>query len=110
MKTITDSVHRYLDEIRRISVLTHEQMIVYGKQVQRLQNLYHVKEKLAHRLEREPTWLEWYEHSHISERELRQAIANGKIAKRKMIEANLRLVVSIAKRYRDRNSGSWTNW
>jgi RNA polymerase nonessential primary-like sigma factor len=98
-----DMVRTYLHEIGRVPLLTHEQEIVYGKQVQQMMTLLEAKETLASTLEREPTELEWATQAQISEAELSKKIREGKRAKQKMIEANLRLVVAIAKKYQKRN-------
>ena len=107
MKTIhknPDLVRTYLQEIGRIPLLTHEQEIAYGKQVQQLIALEIVKTALIEKLDCEPTLDEWAKAAGMSDRnELKRAIAIGESAKRKMIEANLKLVVSIAKHYTDRN-------
>lgn len=102
-QTTTDLVRTYLREIGRVPLLTHEQEIVYGKQVQRLSTLQTIAEELAAQLGREPTLQEWSEAARIDKKELSTAIAEGEIAKRKMVEANLRLVVSVAKKYIKRN-------
>jgi RNA polymerase nonessential primary-like sigma factor len=102
-QTSTDLVRAYLREIGRVPLLTHEQEILYGKQVQRLSSLYEVKETLTQQLNREPSLPEWTQKVDLSEAELQQAIAEGENAKRKMVEANLRLVVSVAKKYTKRN-------
>ncbi|HEY9655291.1 MAG TPA: sigma-70 family RNA polymerase sigma factor, partial [Crinalium sp.] len=102
-QTSTDLVRAYLREIGRVPLLTHEQEILYGKQVQRLSSLYEVKETLTQQLEREPSLAEWTQKADLSEADLQQAIAEGENAKRKMVEANLRLVVSVAKKYTKRN-------
>jgi len=99
----TDLVRTYLREIGKVPLLTHEQEIVLGKQVQRLTSLQQLKQELAEKLHREPTDEEWAIAAEITEADLSQAIAQGKIAKRKMVEANLRLVVSVAKKYIKRN-------
>ncbi len=101
--TSTDLVRTYLREIGRVPLLTHEQEILYGKQVQRLTALQEIKESLVQELGYEPTLSEWANASNISEAELRNCIAAGETAKRKMVEANLRLVVSVAKKYIKRN-------
>jgi len=102
-QTSTDLVRAYLREIGRVPLLTHEQEILYGKQVQRLSLLYDAKETLLQQLGHEPTLSEWTQSVNLSEPELQQAIAEGENAKRKMVEANLRLVVSVAKKYTKRN-------
>jgi RNA polymerase nonessential primary-like sigma factor len=102
-QTSTDLVRTYLKEIGRVPLLTHEQEVVYGKQVQRLALLYETREILTNKLGRLPTQEEWGQKAALSQDELRQAIAEGEHAKRKMVEANLRLVVSVAKKYTKRN-------
>lgn len=102
-ETSTDLVRTYLREIGRVPLLTHEQEILYGKQVQRLSALQEVQESLWEELGRQPTLLEWASSCSLSEEELQNCIAAGETAKRKMVEANLRLVVSVAKKYIKRN-------
>ncbi|MBW4441071.1 MAG: RNA polymerase sigma factor, RpoD/SigA family [Plectolyngbya sp. WJT66-NPBG17] len=98
-----DMVRTYLHEIGRVPMLTHEQEILYGKQVQQMMTLQEKKEKLAKKLGHEPTLQEFSEHVHLSDSELSGILQRGRRAKQKMIEANLRLVVSIAKKYQKRN-------
>jgi RNA polymerase nonessential primary-like sigma factor len=102
-QTATDLVRTYLREIGRVPLLTHEEEIFYGKQVQRSVTLHEVKESLVSHLDRQPTLEEWAASAELEPAELHEAIAEGEIAKQKMVEANLRLVVSIAKKYIKRN-------
>jgi RNA polymerase nonessential primary-like sigma factor len=102
-QTATDLVRTYLREIGRVPLLTHEQEILYGKQVQCSTALQTVRESLTEKLGREPTLDEWSEATQLEATELTAAIAAGEAAKRKMVEANLRLVVSVAKKYIKRN-------
>ncbi|MBD2246190.1 RNA polymerase sigma factor, RpoD/SigA family [Nostoc sp. FACHB-892] len=102
-QTATDLVRTYLREIGRVPLLTHEEEIFYGKQVQRSCTLHESRESLAMQLDRQPTLEEWAEATKLEPAELNEAIADGEIAKRKMVEANLRLVVSVAKKYIKRN-------
>ncbi|WP_068816513.1 RNA polymerase sigma factor, RpoD/SigA family [Phormidesmis priestleyi] len=98
-----DMVRTYLHEIGRVPMLTHEQEIVLGKQVQQMMTLQEKKDALAKTLDHEPTHQEFADHVQISETELTSLLHRGRRAKQKMIEANLRLVVSIAKKYQKRN-------
>ncbi len=102
-QTATDLVRTYLREIGRVPLLTHEEEIFYGKQVQRSCALHESRESLATQLDRQPTLEEWATATNLEPAELNEAIADGEIAKRKMVEANLRLVVSVAKKYIKRN-------
>ncbi|WP_448596567.1 RNA polymerase sigma factor, RpoD/SigA family [Thermoleptolyngbya sp.] len=99
----TDLVRTYLREIGRVPLLTHEQEILYGKQVQRLSLLQDVKATLSEQLGRSPSLEEWADQASLSVDELQRVIAEGENAKRRMVEANLRLVVSVAKKYIKRN-------
>jgi len=102
-KFTVDMVRTYLREIGRVPLLTREQEIVFGKQVQQMMTLIDAKEALAKKLQREPNMSEWADKVEHSETEVQQTVAQGKRAKQKMIEANLRLVVAIAKKYQKRN-------
>jgi RNA polymerase nonessential primary-like sigma factor len=102
-ETSKDLVRTYLREIGRVPLLTHEQEITYGKQVQQLNQLNQLKEQLVEQLEREPSVAEWMHAAQLSEAEFHKALEEGEFAKRKMVEANLRLVVSVAKKYIKRN-------
>ncbi|MEM9980610.1 MAG: RNA polymerase sigma factor, RpoD/SigA family, partial [Cyanobacteria bacterium P01_D01_bin.2] len=99
----TDTVRTYLQEIGRVPLLTHEEEIVLGKQVQRLMALHDIKDKLGETLGRDASQLEWAESADVSESELSRQLRLGQRAKRQMIEANLRLVVAVAKKYQKRN-------
>ncbi|AFZ54546.1 RNA polymerase sigma factor, RpoD/SigA family [Cyanobacterium aponinum UTEX 3222] len=98
-----DMVRTYLQEIGKVPLLSHEQEIVFGKQVQQMMSLYEVKENLEKNLEREVTLEEWAQKADKTPNEVKKIIHQGKRAKQKMIEANLRLVVAIAKKYQKRN-------
>ncbi len=94
-----DSITTYLQEIGRFPLLDHEQEIIFGKQVQQMITLQELKQQLQEKLEREPTLSEWAEQAEIPVSQLQKDLKLGQIANRKMVESNLRLVVSIAKKY-----------
>jgi RNA polymerase nonessential primary-like sigma factor len=98
-----DLVRSYLKEIGRVPLLTHEEEILYSKRVQKAIALTKIKESLSEELGVEPTTEEWAKAAAITPSELLTVIDSGESAKRKMVEANLRLVVSVAKKYLKRN-------
>jgi RNA polymerase nonessential primary-like sigma factor len=98
-----DMVRTYLHEIGRVPMLTHEQEIIYGKQVQQMMALQAEKETLEAQLGHAPTDTELATFLEQKESTIKALFVQGNRAKRKMIEANLRLVVSIAKKYQRRN-------
>jgi RNA polymerase nonessential primary-like sigma factor len=99
----TDTVRTYLHEIGRVPLLTREEEIVFGKQVQQMMKLIEAKQALAKEWQRALTPEEWATEMELTEAELSRILQIGRRAKQKMIEANLRLVVAIAKKYQKRN-------
>ncbi len=98
-----DLVRSYLKEIGRVPLLTHEEEILYSKRVQKAIALTKIKESLAEELGVEPKVEDWAKAAKVTPAELVTAMEAGDSAKRKMVEANLRLVVSVAKKYLKRN-------
>ncbi|HYY19082.1 MAG TPA: RNA polymerase sigma factor [Streptosporangiaceae bacterium] len=84
-----DSVHTYLKSIGRRSLLTAEQEVDLAKRIEA--GLF-----AEHKLDTEPGLPEDFR------RELELVAEDGHRAKSHMLEANLRLVVSVAKKYTDR--------
>jgi RNA polymerase nonessential primary-like sigma factor len=98
-----DLVRSYLKEIGRVPLLSHEEEIVYAKRVQNLVNLERIKNEREEETQTPVGNNEWATLLGISLEDLKTQIAAGEAAKRKMVEANLRLVVSVAKKYLNRN-------
>ncbi len=98
-----DTIRAYLHEIGRVPLLTHEEEISFGKQVQQMMQLQELKEKLQQEQGESLNNTEWATQAGISEVDLQRILRRGAAAKKKMIEANLRLVVAIAKKYQKRN-------
>lgn len=98
-----DMIRVYLQEIARTPLLTPEQEITYGQQVQAMMTLLSARQALAQELRREPADAEWTVRVALPPTDLQAVLARGQLAKQKMIEANLRLVVVIAKKYQKRS-------
>ena len=95
----SDSIRAYLKSIGRVPLLSHEEEVTYGKQVNAMMQLLKLKEHLAEELGYEPSLNEWAHAAEVDISDLDRVLNLGRHAKQKMIEANLRLVVSIAKKY-----------
>lgn len=61
-----------------------------------------VKHQLQIQFAREPTLVEWAEAAGLTSRELKSQLISGKSSREKLINANLRMVVHIAKQYQGR--------
>ena len=98
-----DSVRAYLRDIGRIPLLEHDEEIMLGRQVQRLMELEKIREELKVELGQEINDRTLCDNTSNDWKELRRELRDGKKAKEKMVTANLRLVVSVAKKYTKRN-------
>ena len=98
-----DLLKIYLDQIGRIRRLTPAEEVQCGKQVQQLQSFLKVRVRLTQQQKRSPTNAEWCAALNLPLPDLLKAVMSGEVAKRRMVEANLRLVVAIAKKYTYRN-------
>jgi len=99
----TDLVRSYLHEIGQVPLLTHDEEIILGKQVQRMNELIAGKAALEASSNEPISIATWAQEVALDEDELNCLIKQGQQAKQKMIRANLRLVVSVAKKYLKRN-------
>ena len=97
-KMTGDSVRTYLRDIGRVPLLEHDEEILLGRKVQRLMEIQTIKEDIGPISNEDLAKV-----MGISEKQLKREIKAGEKAKDKMVTANLRLVVSVAKKYTKRN-------
>jgi len=104
-KTVSDIdlVRSYLRDIGRVPLLSHEQEITLGRQVQDLMFLENLEAELESDLGEKPELNFFAEKAGISSVQLKKKLKSGRRAKERMVAANLRLVVSVAKKYTKRN-------
>ncbi|NBO77344.1 MAG: RNA polymerase sigma factor, RpoD/SigA family [Betaproteobacteria bacterium] len=100
----TDLVRSYLRDIGRVPLLSHEQEITLGRQVQELMALEELREELRLRAGgQDPDDEQLAQAAGLTVPVLRKRLRAGQRAKERMVSANLRLVVSVAKKYTKRN-------
>ena len=95
----SDSIRAYLKSTGRVPLLTHEEEISYGKKVAGMMKLFQLKDQLIDQSGSEPSLSVWASAAEVTVEELQRILLLGSHAKQKMVTANLRLVVSIAKKY-----------
>ena len=90
---VVDSVRIYLNHIGKVALLTAQQEVDLARRIEvglyaahRLRTIEHAPEQLCRQLRRDLGWL----------------VRDGQRAKNHLLEANLRLVVALAKRYTGR--------
>ncbi len=98
-----DSVRAYLRDIGRVPLLEHDEEILLGRKVQRLMEIEGKRKELEEQNKRKIDNTELAAHFDYDQKAIRREIREGTKAKDKMVTANLRLVVSVAKKYTKRN-------
>ncbi|MBW4497960.1 MAG: RNA polymerase sigma factor, RpoD/SigA family [Oscillatoria princeps RMCB-10] len=97
-----DSVGSFFKEMARYPLLNPEEEVALGRCVKELVALEALQQKLEAELGRPPSKAELAAEAGLSEEQLENCLHAGRLAKQQMIRSNLRLVVSIAKRYLNR--------
>ncbi|HEY9628433.1 MAG: RNA polymerase sigma factor, RpoD/SigA family [Oscillatoriophycideae cyanobacterium NC_groundwater_1537_Pr4_S-0.65um_50_18] len=102
-KTITDdAVGAFFKEMARYPLLKADEEVELARRVKFLAEVEKLRERLKQDLDRPPVKAEIAKALELNERQLEHRLYLSRVAKRKMIRSNLRLVVSIAKRYLNR--------
>ena len=96
-KASGDSVRAYQRDIGRVPLLEHDEEILLGRQVQQMMKLLEMKKEME--LDDEGL----AEAMDVPVKQIKRELRAGQKAKEKMVTANLRLVVSVAKKYTKRN-------
>lgn len=102
-KTSTDdAVGAFFKEMARYPLLKPNEEVELARRIRYLVDIDLVQTRLIEELERLPSREELATAVGLTERQLEHRLYRSRVAKRKMIRSNLRLVVSIAKRYLNR--------
>lgn len=102
-KTVSDdAVGAFFKEMARYPLLKPDEEIELARRVKFLSEVEDLRARLQKDLDRPATKADVAKSLELTERQLEHRLYLSRVAKRKMIRSNLRLVVSIAKRYLNR--------
>jgi RNA polymerase nonessential primary-like sigma factor len=97
----TDLVRLYLQDIGRVSLLDQEEELTLARLVQERERLLQLQAP-SDNGDPEAARAAWAARAGLTPSQLRQALHRGTRARERMIQANLRLVVAVAKKYQRR--------
>lgn len=97
-----DAVGAFFKEMARYPLLKPEEEVELARRVRFIEEVREVQAALELELGQSTTKLQIASQLEMTEKQLESRLYQGRVAKRKMIRSNLRLVVSIAKRYLNR--------
>lgn len=102
-KTISDdAVGAFFKEMARYPLLKPDEEVELARRIRFLVEIEELQARLAQELGHAPNRADVAQALELTERQLEHRLYRSRVAKRKMIRSNLRLVVSIAKRYLNR--------
>ncbi len=97
-----DAVGAFFKEMARYPLLKPKEEVELARRVQFLVKIEEIQKRIYAEKGAYPSSAELAAAVGLTERQLENRLYQGRVAKRKMIRSNLRLVVSIAKRYLNR--------
>ncbi|WP_017651329.1 RpoD/SigA family RNA polymerase sigma factor [Fortiea contorta] len=97
-----DAVGAFFKEMARYPLLKPDEEVELARRVRFIEEVRELQASLHSDLGQYPTKLQVAAQLDMTEKQLESRLYQGRVAKRKMIRSNLRLVVSIAKRYLNR--------
>ncbi|MBH8574267.1 RpoD/SigA family RNA polymerase sigma factor [Nostocaceae cyanobacterium CENA369] len=97
-----DAVGAFFKEMARYPLLKPDEEVELARRVRFLEEVRDIQAALQSELGQQPTKVQVASQLDMTEKQLESRLYQGRVAKRKMIRSNLRLVVSIAKRYLNR--------
>ncbi len=92
----------YLQDIGRVNLLTQEEELTLARLVQNRERLLRLRNGGSEAEQNAASRQAWAAQAGLSPSQLRQALHRGHRARERMIQANLRLVVAVAKKYQRR--------
>ncbi|CAB1120190.1 unnamed protein product [Ectocarpus sp. CCAP 1310/34] len=93
------AIHDSCAELCQTKLLTRAEEYELGTKIQTLMGHVGTRQELAARLGRAPTFSEWAESCRTTVVELEESLKVCGAAKKTMVEANMRMVISIARKY-----------
>lgn len=107
-KRKSSSVRHVPDSVRLVwrnncsKLLTAKEEVELSQGVQDLMKLEKIRESYKEKNEREPTLSQWAKAAGIELKAFERRLQVGRYSKQKMVRSNLRLVISVARKYQNR--------
>jgi len=101
-RALNTTLSTYISSAIKHPLLNANEEIELSRKIQLMTSLEVMRVELEKTLDRAPSLEEWANEVNLSPLELQRHINQGKLAKKKLIECNLRWVLKIARKYQDK--------